>query len=331
MKKIFIAVLALAAVAACNKSEIVSVSEGNAIAFDNAFVDNATKSVNDPSFTNEEGKMFNDFAVYGYVEGAELFAGVKVSKTIDNEDLDQDWKYSGTQYWIAGAKYNFAAVAPFTGNWEKTAASKDGVSLSFKNNGTTDLLYAQTSEIEGKVSENTAVEFTFRHILSKVKFSFENAYNATNATIIVRNITITNAYKTANAALNASETTWKDQAGELALAFGNAAVASVDAEEAFAFGTTVESYNELLLIPGAVTDGYNVTFIVDLIIGDTLVKSYEHTATVDFTPVAGTCYAINAEINAANIDPKNEQEPIEFTVAALPSWGNPGDVDATIN
>ena len=183
MKKTLFAVLALAAVAACNKAEVVEQSAANAIAFDNAFVDNAVKSVSDPSFTND--KLFSDFAVYGFVEGASLFNNVTVSKSITNEDLKKStWKYEGTQYWIAGAKYNFSAVAPKTnGNWTDVSATKDGVSFTFTNNGELDILYAQTPQIEGKASGNPLVEFTFRHILSKVKFSFENGYNASNATI----------------------------------------------------------------------------------------------------------------------------------------------------
>ena len=129
MKKIFIAALAIAALAACNKTEVVGVTESNAIAFDNAFVDNATKSVNDPSFTNSN--LFTDFAVYGFVEGAVLFDGTKVSKGITNDKLQSAWKYEGTQYWIAGAQYNFNAVAPMTaGGWTKTAANAESGTLA---------------------------------------------------------------------------------------------------------------------------------------------------------------------------------------------------------
>lgn len=320
MKKIFIAVLALAAVAACNKAEVVEQSAANAIAFDNAFVDNAVKSVVDPSYTND--KLFTDFAVFGFVQGATLFDGVKVTGSA----INGEWTYAGTQYWIAGAKYNFSAVAPFTGNWTKTSASKDGVTLSFTNTtGTQDVLFAQTNEIEGKVSGNSKVGFTFKHILSKVKFSFENGYNATNATIGVRNINITNAYTTGKVALNAN-TVWSDQAGdELTLAFGNAATSTVNAEEAFAFGNTKESYNERLLIPGAVANGYEVEFDVDLLVSGTVVKTYHHTAKVNFAPAAGTCYDIKAVINAQNIDPSHAQEPIEFTVTTINGWENPAD------
>ena len=333
MKKIFIAAMALAAVAACNKSEIVSVSEGNAIAFDNAFVDNATKSVNDPSYTND--KMFTDFAVYGFVEGAELFNGVRVSKDITNTDLKKDWKYSGTQYWIAGAKYNFAAVAPMTkGGWKDAVANKDGVTFTFTNDGSTDLLYAQTPEIEGKISGNTAVEFTFRHILSKVKFSFENAYNATNATIRVKDIVITNPHKTANVVLD-NATAWSNHAAanDFTLSFGMATddESTKDAKEnvevAYAYGKVYESQNECFLIPSTSYD-YDVTFTVELLVSNQVVATYDHAVTATFAPAPGTCYDIKAVINAENIDPNHAQEPIEFTVSTLPGWGDATEVEA---
>lgn len=335
MKKTLFAVLALAAVAACNKAEVVEQSAANAIAFDNAFVDNAVKSVSDPSFTNE--KLFSDFAVFGFVEGATLFDGTQVKKEKINNDLKSDWQYTGTQYWIAGAQYNFSAVAPFTGNWTKTTASKDGVELSFTNNGTTDLLYATAAQ-EGKVSGNTAVSFSFRHVLSKVKFSFENGYNATNATIRVKDIAITNPHKTANVVLT-DATAWNTQATAdgFTLAFGMATddESTTDVKEnvevAYAYGKVYESQNERFLIPSSDAYEYNASFKVELLVSNQVVKTYNHTATVKFAPAPGTCYDIKAVINAQNIDPNHAQEPIEFTVATLPGWGTASDVNATVN
>lgn len=344
MKKIILAAMAVAALAACSKTEVVGVTESNAIAFDNAFVDNATKSVYDPSYTNSN--LFSDFAVYGFVEGAVLFDGTQVSKSITNTDLVSDWKYAGTQYWIAGANYNFAAVAPKTsGGWEKETSTVDmpgytvTTNLSFTNDGTKDLLYADAGKILGKDSGNGTVAFTFRHVLSKVKFSFENAYNASAATIKVYDIEIKNAYKTGNVALTSASTAWSDQAGTLVLDFGAAVNEGVDDDagvdevqinntaDAFAYNTTLESYNELLLIPGAVTDGYNVTFKVDLLVSDQKIKTYEHTAKVNFAPAPGTCYDIKAVINAENIDPDQAQESIEFSVTTINGWENPADGD----
>ena len=334
MKKIILAALAIAALASCNKTEVVGVTESNAIAFDNAFVDNATKSVNDPSFTNSN---LTDFAVYGFVEGAVLFDGTKVSKGITNNDLDSDWKYEGTQYWIAGAQYNFNAVAPMTnGGWTKTAADAASTTLSFTNNGTTDLLYATAAQ-QGQVSGNAQVAFSFRHVLSKVKFSFQNAYNATNATIRVKDITITNPHKTADVVLTAA-TAWSGHAlapvdDVFTLAFGMATDdedtdAKENVEVAYAFGKTYESQNERFLIPSATDYEYEVTFNVELLVNGTVVKTYAHTVKAEFAPAPGNSYDIKAVINAENIDPANEQEPIEFTVNTLPDWGTANNEDA---
>ena len=335
MKKLFTILAVAATLVSCAKEDVVREAAREAIGFDNAFVENSTRSVYDPSF--DADNMFSDFAVYGFVEGATLFDGTRVAK----EDLADDqtktgWEYEGTQYWIAGAKYNFNAVAPLTdGGWTKTEATKDATTLSFTNNGTTDLLYAYATA-EGKVSGNATVGFTFRHTLSKVKLSFENAYNATNATIKVRDVKITDAYSTGNVVLT-DATAWSTQSGKLELAFGNAVAddaTSTDAP-AFAYKTTLESYNELFMIPGAgatsftVTNGetttsktgYTVKFTVDLLVSDVVVATYPHTIYTDFAPVAGNSYDLKATINATNIDPNHAQEPIEFTVNTLPGWG----------
>ena len=324
MKKIFVAMLALAAAAACSNEDIVSVNQ-EAIGFDNAFINNSVRSVNDPSYSNTN--LFTDFAVFGYVEGAVLLDGVRVAEDVTNGDLkNSTWKYAGTQYWIAGANYNFNAVAPKTnGGWEKAEGTDSSKTvLSFTNNGTTDLLYAYATA-EGKVSGNELVGFTFRHVLSKVKFTFKNDYNATNATIRVQNVQITDAYETGTVTLNAA-TAWDVQAGKLPLNFGNAAVAAVDAVEAIEYTKTLESYNELLLIPGAgqtVVDGkntYTITFTVDLLVSGTVVKSYAHTINAEFAPEAGNSYNLTATIDAENIDPQHQQEPIEFTVTKVDNW-----------
>ena len=336
MKKLFTILAVAATLVSCAKEDVVREAAREAIGFDNAFVENSTRSVNDPSF--DADNMFSDFAVFGFVEGASLFEEgyERVAKGIENEKLTSEWKYASTQYWIAGANYNFNAVAPLTGGgWAKTAADATSTTLSFTNNGTTDLLYAYATA-EGKVSGNEAVAFTFRHTLSKVKFSFENAYNATNATIKVRDVKITDAYKTGSVVLT-DATAWSTQSGKLKLAFGNAVAddaTSTDAP-AFAYNTTLESYNELFMIPGngpatVTVDGedkkcYTVTFLVDLLVGGEKVKDYTHTIKAVFAPEAGNSYDLKATINAENIDPNHAQEPIEFTVNTLPGWGTTND------
>ena len=60
MKKIFIAVLAVAALASCSKEEAVNVDKGAVIGFD-TFVENSTRAA-------DLTKGNFDFGVYGLVE-----------------------------------------------------------------------------------------------------------------------------------------------------------------------------------------------------------------------------------------------------------------------
>ena len=335
MKKIFIAIVALAAATACSNDELVSVNQ-EAIAFDNAFINNSVRSVNDPSLT---AATLNDFQVYGYVENTPLFNAENIGVTVykDGGNLSADkyagqtktnWKYEGTQYWIAGANYDFYAVAPFNGGWSVktgTTPSNAGATLSFTTtDGNQDLLYAPIVTREGANNDYSAVAFTFQHILSKVKFSFKNGYNASAATIKVKNIEITNPYKTGEVAL-ADAASWSNQAVEenFTLNFGMATDAEgtadkEDVEVAYAYGKTYESQNERLLIPG--NKEWTISFVVELLVSGQKIDEYEHTAkaTIDFQP--GHSYDINAEITASNIDPDHAQEPIEFTVNPIGGW-----------
>ena len=351
MKKVIFALAAVVALAACSQEDVIVADKGAAIGFD-TFVENSTRSVNDPSWSN--AKLFENFGVYGYVENAVLFNNVEVT----GSGLNGEWSYADnlTQYWITGAKYNFAAIAP------KANAHKDVVFsvalngdeyvgttvLPFTNvDGTNDLLYAQNAQyVAGFSGQNGKVGFNFRHLLSKVKFSFENAYNASNATIRVKNVKMTNTWKSATATLGVNSTSWgSHKDATLNLDFGNAAVDAVDADYAYKYDNTVETYNERLMIPGEAPEVtytkkdaegnptevkenvYVVEFTVELLVNGTVVKTYPHTAYAKFTPVAGNFYDIKTQINETNIDPDNKQESIQFTVTAIKDWGTENAVE----
>lgn len=73
MKKVFfLGIAAATMLASCSKDETVDVPQGKAIGFSNTFVDNATRSVVDPSFT--VGTLGN-FAVYGFTQNGQIFDG----------------------------------------------------------------------------------------------------------------------------------------------------------------------------------------------------------------------------------------------------------------
>ena len=348
MKKTLFAIGAMVAMVACSNDFVVKEAAQEAIGFDNAFVDNSTRSEFDPSFSNS--KMFADFHVYGYVKGAPLFND---ENTIDENDgvivekSGDAWRYDGTKYWIKDANYNFNAVAPVTnGNWTKEDATATQTTLSFTNNGTTDLLYATATAVGQEAGDNDPVAFTFRHTLSKVKFSFKNAYNASNSSIRVKDIKIIDAYKTGDVVLDAN-TTWTPIAGSntLTLNFGNAALteadnnATVDQNDkglAFGYNSTIESYNELFMIPGAGaadnTDPtkklYTIKFTVELLVSGQEITQYEHTIKTEFAPQPGKSYDLLAEIDHTNIDPETSQDAIVFTVTEITDWDNGNTQDS---
>lgn len=344
MKKTLFAIAAMVAMVACNNDYVVKETAQEAIGFDNMFVDNSTRSEETPGYSSTN--LFEDFAVYGFVEGAPLFNGVMVGKDVTNGELKSGWKYEGTQYWIAGANYDFYAVAPFDGGWSVKAgtATDAGAVISFTNeNGTQDLLYSGIVERQGAGSGNATIAFTFKHILSKVKFSFVNGYNASAATICVRDIQITNADKTAEATLTAGAA-WSAHNDEVAIAFGNATenasyatYAPVEGSENYcdefdyAYDTTVESYYERFVIP-AVNKDWNISFKVDLLVSGKVIETYNHTAKLTATFEPGKSYDIAATITAANIDPNHSQEPIEFT-ATMTDWSTTDveDKNATVD
>lgn len=341
MKKVLFALAAVVALAACSKEETIIADKGAAIGFD-TFVENSTRSVDDKSLNNGNLATFGVFGTVTKAATALIFDNVAV--TGSGVGNSASWAYDAayTQYWIAGAKYNFAAVAPYNDKYDVQFSTTDfKTRLNFANNAETDLLYAQSAEItglEGAVAgattpANGKVAFTFRHILSKVKFSFENQYLSTGSTIRVRDIVLKNAHETASVTLDASTTDWTGHAGELPIEFGNAVsdtATAATALEAIAQDDELESYNVRFIIPGK-EHTYTVSFEVDVLYGETVVETYKHTASLKFTPAAGTAYDIKTVISHTNIDPDQAQEPIQFTVTEVNEWSDYQDKDATID
>lgn len=342
MKKIFLMGLATAAMlASCSQDETVEMAQNTrAISFSNAFVDNATRSVVDPSF---ELSTLGNFAVYGFTQNGQIFDGV----TVSSADNGSTWTYNPIQYWVEGNQYAFAAIAPasvpVSGEdllGDDITDYKVAMTVSFTNDGKTDLLYANGGAFnadETFMASPEQVGLTFKHQLSKVKFSFKNnvsgAYN-----IKVTDVKITDANSTGTLTVStAPENVWSGVGGDpLELSFGAAGTTGVSTADAIAFGTEVETYNEQLMIPTESTESYNVTFTVELLKGEVSMGTYDHTATISGVELKlGYCYDFAAELNAGNIvvdpdDPDAELKPIEFEVDGISPWIDT-DEDQTID
>lgn len=337
MKKVFLALAAVVALAACSKEETIIADKGAAIGFD-TFVENATR-IDDPSLTTDSMQE-DGFGVYGFVTNGTVTAPLFTDEHIYWDDTNDVWTYGTKQYWIDGATYDFAAIAPYDA-YEVTSATTNGVTLDFESDGVTDLLYAQNN-----AAPHTTVGFTFKHLLSKVKFTFTNNYDATNTVIAIKNIVINDAYSKGTAQLGLSNSavtaTWAPSSADLNLdlAFGNAnPAAGYIAQKA-----SQESDKALLLIPTA-DHTYDVTFTIELLYQNGVddadnpvyvkVKEYIHTVKLTHNFEFGKSYNVATAIDYTNIVPDgpggedNKQSTIEFTVTDIIDWvdgGNAGVV-----
>ena len=164
MKKIFlIGLAATAMLASCSNDETVEMAQQKAIGFSNAFVNNGTRSIVDPSFTTTS---LEDFAVYGFTQNGSASTG---------------WSYDALQYWVHGNTYTFGAIAPYSvaTNVSNVAlpenATKVEMTVAFTNTDAdqVDLLHAAPTQIAGtEVTETykTPVPMTFSHQRSRMQW-----------------------------------------------------------------------------------------------------------------------------------------------------------------
>ena len=310
MKKLFVFALAFAAFASCNKVESLDVASER-IAFGDTFVEVKTREAVDPSTTTA---TINAFDVWGFmtVPSGTVFAGERVTKTDAGE-----WTYQNLQYWLPSRNYFFYAVSPVEDsnisiNVEEINTTGIG-EITFTNaNGTCDLLYASKQVItpETIAPQPEKVTLQFAHLLSKLKFTFTNAFTNANTSIKVKNITITDAPGEGVIALNVEQRAWNVTADKTTrLEFGHA-----NGGELIKITESAECDAERLTISDDYRRRYNIEFDVELYYGDQLGLSSHKVVKLE-----GQTFEIGKQYNlTASITPENIAEealkPIEFDV-----------------
>ena len=333
MKKIFIAALAIAALAACNKTEVVGVTESNAIAFDNAFVDNATKAAYDGSYNNSGN--FTEFQVYATISGkgtgegtANIFNGERVVK---GSSLGQgvNWSYAiaNTQYWIPGNAYQFRAIADGkTPSVTEVVTDAYGMATAINlldASAQKDILTAQhnVANYTNPVgSTPTPVVFTFAHVLSKAKFTVKNTITTGNGysykvtDIVINDLAKNGVYTITDGATG----TWAVAATPEVydLSFGDVTVEG-KADETTAtvadivYNASAESNFDRLLIPG--TQTLNITFSYGLYKDGVLIDTQDKTLTAAVDLAASKAYNFVISLG-------NPGDPIQFDVLTVTDW-----------
>ena len=327
MKKIFIAVLAVAAMASCATDEIVNAPKGAAIGFGDAFVENVVRA----SVADYTDTTLDSFGVYGSVQ-----VGTDKGLIFNNEAVTGTkgrFTYTNVQYWVPSAVYYFVAIAPYNERaWTYTLDNgKDAETgtISFNNETAAqnqDLLYAYCERKTAGSIDGTPdkVAFNFYHILSRVKFTFVNGFASTsNITLKVTDVHITNSHESATLEVDGGilATNWAAQDGTLDVNFnaaGDAAIANSNGEAETEHHYLIPDANAA---DAATKTTYNVTFKVELIQAGVTVGNYDRTATVAVNLQKGCSYDITATLTQKNVTEEGEElEPIVFDVNTVSGW-----------
>lgn len=315
MKKLFIMGLAAMGLAltACNSDETVEMSKGNAIGF-KTFVNNSTRTATD--VTTESLEEFKVWGLMNKEEGktGTPFVGVEVTK-----GADKNWTYGTPVYWEKGYAYSFVALAPNDAyTFTAPKAINTWGSLTFENGaGETDLIYAAAKQatVTGDGCP-ASVNLTFNHMLSRVRFQFENGM-ADGSKLTVSNVKINDAYTSGTATLadQLANLSWAPGQTTGALEFGGAAAMEQNGK-----AETAHKY----MIPA--TKAYNLTFKVTRV-HHGVTDVYNHTVTLpETTMTQGLSYQFVAKFTAENINPAEELCPITFTAKVNP-WAEFGNTD----
>lgn len=317
MKKILIAILAVAGLAACSQDQLVEAPKSVAIAFDNAFVNNSTRA------TDITKDNLKDFGVYGSVE-KEVDSEIQQGLIFTNQRVYKSGNafiYSPAQYWIANAQYDFVAIAPYTdAEWAYDTTDAKNGTLSFNNENAAanqDLLFAYANPVKTEATLTQSpgkVGFTFSHILSKVLFTFNNKFTDGNISLKVYDVKITNTAASGTVAVaNGVVGAWEGT-NDYSRAFGPATADTVAEIENGKNLTTEHFY----LIP--VQRNYEIEFKVDIYQAGVKLDTYEHSITTPIDLDKGKSYSLNADLAPQTVNPNSQLYPIEFQVKDITGW-----------
>ena len=321
MKKIFIAVLALAALASCSQEYVVVEQPKAAIGFD-TFVENSTRVATDIT-----GANISTFGVYGSVTNGQGQKGVIFS----NQEVRKDgnlFTYSPAQYWIEGSAYKFLAIAPFAeAKWEYTLKEDNAVengTISFDNataKAEQDLLFAAAAKSTPATltADPGKVGFTFGHVLSRVAFTFTNTFaENSNISLKVYNVAIENTAATGTLPVVDSATGVWAGAGNYQINFGPTTLDEApELAENNGYNTTEHFY----LIP--VKRTYTISFQVTMFQAGVKGQTFTHEITKEIDFAKGGNYSLNIALDPETVNPDEQLYPIEFTVESVTGWTAP--------
>lgn len=324
-RNVFVYAMAVAALAGCSKTETVDQSPVGAIRFDGAHISYPTESRS----VTELDQSITEFQVFGqYTKGSEPV------KVFDNETVTKGggggWTYTGgLRPWIEGAQYVFAAYAPadaLTSPQVNEAGYLTLTDYSVAGNQK-DLIYAAKIATGQAAGSNTAVQFSFKHLLSIVGVTFKSGFGE-DTELTVSEVKVNKV--PSKATFTASGETGSDQLG------GTWGAAS----DPQSFGLTIAGITEpegtsadnIVVIPQTIPTGDNAVEIafkvtVTTAAGEELVPGKEFTSKIPVATI--TTWDPGFKYNyVATITPESvELDYIEFSDPVVDTWKPAEDGD----
>jgi hypothetical protein len=350
-KTVLISLAAVAMLSSCSNDDVVDVKAPNAIGF-STFVNKSTRGeINSENITN--------FAVYGTQTQGETTQNIFTNELVSGSGTGDSgsWSYTNTQYWVDGADYKFYAIGPVYGNTEGGKADTEGSKIgnwefsltdktvTFNNEGAkadVDLIYSYRN-VDKATSPFSVVGFTFNHLLSRVKFRLTNTTGSANTTIVIKDITIKDAYKSGTIDVSKigetvsisdkdyQDITWGSYGDkELYVGFGDITIANAKTDDSkYAYiipNASSETYYTVTMeiqVQATNSDGTVVNYPADT-------EKY-YTKEIKLPPTAmhkGYSYVYTASLSAKSDiptdpdDPSKVLEPIVFSVSSIADWDN---------
>lgn len=316
-KSLFVLGVAAAVLTGCSQSEVTDIAESSAIKFSKAFVGNPTKSA-----TVVDNDNIQSFYVYAYKNEDALL-------TNENVYLQNGlWAYDNIKIWDDAATYSFAAysnggTAKGVGSLESVSYDKGAGELkisSYTAGGDDDLLASISTET--LADANTPVAFTFKHVLSMVKFTVKSGLG-NDKELVINNLTVE-----AGKIQNNGDLTYSTTATSWVLAQSGQTYASLSAADLSAT-TETPAEAEFTVLPQEVSGGFTVTIEATITPEGESAINKTFTATIPADNAkweVGNRYNYIATINATDMD------IIEFDAPKVDDWNDilPGtDVDVT--
>lgn len=323
MKKLFIAMMAMAAFAACSNEEPVASLQGDAIAFGDAFVDNSVRAI-----YGENDHKLTEIKVWGNVkqtltENTPVALYGTEGATVSGGAYGALWSCDVVRYWTPSCTFNFLAIAHHDDVVEivngiptkiSYIAPGEDLLLATPVVATTNASGAPTTGV-ATIGDDKVVAFTMNHLLSRIAFKFANNAGNVDYKYNVTDIKVYGTYTSGEYTIT-KPAGWGNQAGSLAV--GDALEFSPITELAYTATTAAEE--AYVIIPG--DPKLTITFNTEVVFNNAVIGTTPHTITLnqtsadtDITFAPNTSYTFTVEL------PKPGAEII-FSVTSVSGFGN---------